>query len=159
MTDILDVIMIRHIAMRVLVALLTFIIGLSVFALWNDFHRQRLSPCDSMLNSINSEQGLIRIRGMLYGSPDGRLTFNESECRGVWAAVEFDQSFEASTETRDFIVRLNNLAGGDRMARAEVILTGTFTTRDTQGNEPPFVMSTTALEQTGAISLISLISN
>lgn len=96
---------------------------------------------------------------MLYGSPDGRLTFNESDCSGDWAAVEFDESFRASAETREFIARLNYLAGVDRMARAEVVMTGTLTGKYLQGNEPPLVMSATELEQTGPISLISSISN
>ncbi len=137
---------------------LTFALGLAAFALWNDFRQQRLSPCGPTANSINPGR-LVRVRGLLYGSPDGRLTLNESECGGDWAAVEFHQSFQASGEDREFIKRLNSLAGGDRMARAEVIITGTFTSQHAQGNLPSFVMSVTGLEQAGPISLISLISN
>jgi hypothetical protein len=48
--------------------------------------------------------------------PEG-LTFNESECGGEWAATE--------------------PARGDRMFRAEVVLTGTRP----QGNEAPFIFS------------------
>jgi hypothetical protein len=96
---------------------------------------------------------------MLYGSPDRKLTLNELECSGVWIAIEFDQSFQASAETREFIERLNSLADSSRMSRAEVLVVGTLTRQPSLGEGQPFVMSTKALEQTGPISLISLISN
>ena len=144
--------------MRFMAVTLTFAIGLAAFTLWNDFQQQLLTPCGPAVNSINPRR-LVRVRGILYGSPDGRLTLNESECGGDWAAIEFHQSFQASGENLEFIERLNNLAGGDRMARAEVIVTGTFNTQHPQDNSPSFVMSVTGIEQAGPISLISLISN
>lgn len=151
--------MIKQIAGRLLAAAFTFIIGLSAFTLCNDLRWQESSPCGSALNLIDPGQRVIRIRGMLYGSPDRKLTFNELECSGAWMAVEFDHSFEAGTETREFIERLNNLADSSRMSRAEVLVTGTLTSQPAQGKDQPFVVSATALEQTGPISLISLISN
>ena len=101
------------------------------------------------------------MRGMLYGSPDGKLTFNELECGGAWAAVEFEHSFGADAETHEFVERLNNLASGDRLSRAEVVMTGTWSLAGPRpgGNEPPFVFSATGLEQTGPISLISQVSD
>jgi hypothetical protein len=151
--------MIKQIAGRLLAAIFTFIIGLSAFTLWYDLRRQESSPCDSVFNLIDDDHREVRIRGMLYGSPDRKLTLNELDCSGVWVAVEFNHSYQAGPETREFIERLNDLADSSRMSRAEVIVTGTLTSQPSQGNDQPFAISATALEQTGPISLISLISN
>lgn len=154
--------MIIQVARRLLAAALTFTVGVGTFALWSYSQRERgSSPCKSVASSAVSERGIIRVRGMLYGSPDGRLTLNESECGGAWAAVEFDPSFRATVETREFLERLNSLTGADRMSRAEVIMTGTWalTSPRLGDKEPPFVFSVTELEQTGPIFLISMVSN
>lgn len=151
--------LIKQLAGRLLAATFTFIIGFSGFTLWNSFRWQESSSCDSVFNLIDAGHREVRIRGMLYGSPDRKLTLNELDCSGVWLAVEFDHSFQAGAETREFIERLNNLADSSRMSRAEVVVTGTLTSQSSQGNDQPFVMSAKALEQTGPISLISLISN
>jgi hypothetical protein len=145
-----------QISSRLLAATLTFIIGLSASTLWNGFQRTQ-SPCG--FASGSTDRRFVTVRGMLYGSPDGRLTFNELECSGAWMTVEFHQTFRADAETREFIERLNALAGGDRMSRAEVVVTGTLTDQHLRGDEPPFVVSVTTLEQTSSISLISLVSN
>jgi hypothetical protein len=151
--------MIKQVAGRLLAATFAFIIGLFAFTLCNDLRWQESSPCGSVLNLIDPGHRVVRMRGMLYGSPDRKLTLNELDCSGVWVAVEFDLSFQAGAETQEFIERLNNLADSSRMSRAEVLMTGTLISQPSQGNDQPFVMSATALEQTGPISLISLISN
>lgn len=151
--------MIKQIAVRLLAATFAFIIGLSAFTLCNDLRWQESSPCGSALSLIGPGHRVVRIRGMLYGSPDRKLTLNELECSGVWVAVELRHSFQVGAETREFIERLNNLADSSRMSRAEVIVTGTLTRQPSQGIDQPFVMSAKSLEQTGPISLVSLISN
>ena len=150
--------MTKQISSRLIAAALTFIVGLSAYTLWNGFHPLP-SPCGFASGSTDVGRRPVKLRGMLYGSPDGKLTFNELECSGTWMSVEFHRTFRAEAETLQFIERLNALAGGDRMSRAEVVLTGTLTDRHPPGDEPPFVVSTTTLEQTGSISLISLVSN
>lgn len=150
----------RQIRNRLLAAALTFILGLCAFALWSDFHRPQ-SPCASVPSSSERGRRPVTVRGMLYGSPDGKLTLNELECSGAWAVVEFEQSFRVNAEIREFIKRLNSLAGGDRMSRAEVVITGvwTLTDRATEVNEPAFVLSAIEIEQAAPISIISLVSN
>ncbi|HVG35282.1 MAG TPA: hypothetical protein VM911_19600 [Pyrinomonadaceae bacterium] len=150
--------MTKKISSRLLAATFTFIIGLSASTLWNGFRRTQ-SPCEFASGSTDPGRRFVTLRGMLYGSPDGKLTFNESECSGAWMAVEFHQTFRADAETRQFIERLNALAGGDRMSRAEVIVTGTLTDQHLRGDEPPFAVSVITLERTSSISLISLVSN
>jgi hypothetical protein len=153
--------MIRQVAWWLLTATLSFAIGLCSFTLWNDFRARRSSDYGSDLNTVALGPGVVRVRGMLYGSPDRKLTFNEMERGGAWATVHFEHSFRTDAQTREFVERLNDLASGDRMSRAEVIITGTwaFKGRHTQENEPPFFLSATGLEQAGPISLISLVSN
>lgn len=153
--------MLKQVARRGVAAALAFAIGLCAFALWNSPGARPAPPCGPDPNSVSAGRAHLRVRGMLYGSPDGRLTFNESECGGAWAAVELDGSFEADAETREFVERLNNLAAGDRMSRAEVVVTGTWSAAPAPpgANEPRFVFTATGLEQTGPISLISMVSN
>jgi hypothetical protein len=154
--------MVIQVMRRLLAAALTFTVGMSTYAFWNYSQNEReSSPCESGTSSLLSRRGIIRVRGLLYGSPDGKLTLNESECGGAWAAVEFGPSFRASAETLEFLKRLNGLAAADRMSRAEVVMVGTWDliSAQPQGNEPRFVFSVTGLEQTGSISLISMVSN
>lgn len=157
----LTAVVIKQVVRRLLAATLTFAIGLCVFALLDGPRARPSSPCGPDPGSVLAGGARLKLRGLLYGSPDGKLTFNESECGGEWAAVELDDAFTADAETREFLRRLNGLARVDRMSRAEVVMTGTWAPADPrpQGNEPPFIFSATALEQTGPISLISQVSN
>jgi hypothetical protein len=153
--------MIGQVTRRLLAASLTFVVGLCAFALLGGSRTRPASPCGPDPDSVLTGRAHLRLRGMLYGGDDGRLTFNESECGGAWAAVEFDPSFAADLETREFVGRLNALAAGDRMSRAEVVMTGTWVRVVPRPavNEPPFVFTVKGLEQAGPISLISQVSN
>jgi hypothetical protein len=152
--------MMRQIGSRLISATLTFLIGLSISSFWRGGHYiQRQGLCDAALNLRASGQRPVTIRGMLYGSPDGRLTLNELECGGAWMEVEVDRNFRATAENQRFIESLNRLSRGDRMARAEVIISGQLIERKPSPADQQLVIRATALEQTGAISLISLVSN
>jgi hypothetical protein len=152
--------MMRHIGSRLISATLTFIIGLSISSFRHDGPDiQRQGLCDAALNLRASGQQVITMRGMLYGSPDGKLTLNELECAGAWMEVEVDRNFRATPENQRFVESLTRLSRGDRMARAEVIISGQLIERKLSAADPQFVMCATGLEQTGAISLISLVSN
>ncbi|HEX8143895.1 MAG TPA: hypothetical protein VF553_14950 [Pyrinomonadaceae bacterium] len=152
--------MMRHIGSRLISATLTFIIGLSISSFRHDSHYiQRQGLCDATLNLRDSARQPVTIRGMLYGSPDGKLTLNELECGGAWVEVEIDRDFQATDENQHFVESLTRLSQGDRMARAEVIIGGQLTDRKLSSSEQRFVIRATGLEQVGAISLISLVSN
>jgi hypothetical protein len=152
--------MMRHIGSGLISATLTFIIGLSIYSLWHDGgYIRRQGLCDATLNLRAGGQRPITIRGTLYGSPDGKLTLNEHECAGAWMEVEVDRYFQATAENQHFVESLTRLSRGDRMARAEVIISGRLIDRKPTAADPQFVIRATALEQTGAISLISQVSN
>lgn len=150
----------RHIGSQLLSATLTFVIGLSVSSVWHNGHYiQRQGLCDATANLRDSPQKAIKIRGMLYGSPDGKLTLNELECGGEWMEVEIDRNFQATHENQHIVESLTRLSRGDRMARAEVMISGRLLDRKLATAAPRFVIRASGLEQIGAISLISQVSN
>jgi hypothetical protein len=152
--------MMRHIGSRLLSAILTFVIGLSVSSLWRDGHYiQRQGLCDAMATLRDSPQQIMTIRGMLYGSPDGKLTLNELECGEAWMEVEIDRNFQATIENQHFVQSLTRLSRGDRMARAEVTISGRLIDQKLAAADSQVIFRATGLEQIGAISLISLVSN
>lgn len=155
--------MMRKIATRLAAALCTFLVGVALSAIRVPRSATRHTPsCAEAVRTDDDGRRILSATGMLYGSNEGRLIFNQLECSGdgaAWFRVELDQPFRSDAERRQLVERLNKLSGGDRMARAEVTLVGEVTgpANDDSTGQP--VIRVSELRQTGAISLISLVSN
>lgn len=152
----------RKIAIRLAVAIFTFLIGLSASSLQGWRAPLRVSSCADAFKTDAAGHRLVKARGMLYGSSERKLTFNELECSGdeiAWFEVELDQQFWSDAGNRQLVERLNRLSQGDRMARAEVSLVGELIDAEGEGQTLRPVISVREMHQTGNISLISLVSN
>lgn len=155
--------MMRKIAIRLAVALCTFSLGVALSSIRVPrFSTQHTASCAEAVRTDVDGRRILTATGMLYGSSEGRLAFNELECSGdgaAWFQVELDQPFRSDTEGRRLVESLNRLSGGDRMARVEVMLVGEVVGPENDGSTGQRVVRVSELRQTGAISLISLVSN
>jgi hypothetical protein len=160
--------MFRQVVYRALVALLTFSVGVALSSsprpesVESRTEPQPLSVCEALENPRLMNQGDVRLRGMLYGNPDGTLVLNEMDCsgEGAWLGVSFDDSLALKAETLRFVDRMRKQSTGETMARAEVLIIGKLVTESREGGgSTRYIVSVHELEPLSEISIISFVSN
>lgn len=158
----------KQVARRALVAVLTFSTGLALSPEPSpkqiEFRNepQALSVCAMLQNPTLLTQGDVRLRGMLYGNPDGTLVLNELDCAGdgAWMTVSLDDSLTVKGETRRFVERVRRQSMGETMARAEVLIVGRLKVESRRREGAPrYTVSVRELEPLTQISIVSFVSN
>jgi hypothetical protein len=141
----------QRITLKILIASLTFIVGVGLATAWFYIRHRPLSLCSLSENPAPYVENIIRMRGELYVNPNGMIQLNGIECglrSSAWADVSF-------TENPKLIEDLRQLSGGDNFAKADVVLTGKFTERKWHCFAARFEISDAHLEGASEVSVVN----
>ena len=143
----------RRITLKILVASLTFIIGVGLASAWLEIRHDPLSLCSISANPTNYDGKLVRVRGDLYVSRSGVIQLNGIECglrSNAWADVSFGTNPK-------LIEELRRLSDGNTFGKAEVVLTGKFTDRKRSCFAAQFEISEANIERASQVSIANFL--
>lgn len=141
----------RRITLKILIAALTFIVGVGFATAWLYIKYRPLSLCSVSETAALYDGKVVRVRGELYVSPNGVIQLNGTGCglrSNAWADVSF-------RENPKLVEEIRQLGGGDNVAKAEVVLTGRFIDRKRSCFSAQFEISEANLESASEISIVN----